>query len=654
MAYFGDKEDREIMDAIKNGEAAIPEQEKKKTLVDYLIIVVSIALVGFQLYTAFFGTFQSLIQRPIHVCLGIALIFLFQIKKNTKSGPMRTIDAVICVVLTIAALVCGGYIVIKMKRIMHPNYAVSSLEIVLAIILILVVLEAARRSIGLAIPIMAIIAIAYALFGKYIPGYWGHNGVSIQNFIETLVYSDRGIFGSITGTSATIIATFVIFGSVLFSTGGGQTFIDVANAITGRSIGGAAKLATIASGLFGSVSGSAGANVATTGAFTIPMMKRLGYEKDFAAAVECSASSGGQIMPPVMGAGAFIMADLLGLPYLTIAAAAIIPAVMYYAGVFIAIDCAARRYKYSGLDEKDMVPLKEALSPKKSVPVFVPILLLIFFFLRGYTATTCASYALVATFVLYLAVEPKAFVSRLKNLVKGLIDSAKSMLTTLSLIACAQILVCLISLTGIGVKFSSLIMQVGENSMFLAGLMAMLATMILGMGMPTVAAYVLAGSVIAPALVRVGVNPISSHFFVFYYAIFAGLTPPVCGTVFIGSAMAESNWLKTAWKAIRISIGAFVVPFMFLFSPALLLVGSTADIIRCTVTCLVGMFALAAAGMGYMINRSLKIWECLVLAVFGLLLIVPSVITDIIGVAGFIMMTVFIVTTGKKARAQVQ
>ena len=213
---------------------------------------------------------------------------------------------------------------------------------------------------------------------------------------------------------------------------------------------------------------------------------------------------------------------------------------------------------------------------------------------------------------------------------------------------------CLISLTGIGVKLSSLIMQVGENSMFLAGLMAMVATIILGMGVPTVAAYVLAGSVIAPALVRVGVNPISSHFFVFYYAIFAGLTPPVCGTVFIGSAMAESNWLKTAWKAIRISIGAFVVPFMFLFSPALLLVGSTADIIRCTVTCLVGMFALAAAGMGYMINRSLKIWECLVLAVFGLLLIVPSVITDIIGVAGFIMMTVFIVTTGKKAKAQVQ
>ena len=409
------------------------------------------------------------------------------------------------------------------------------------------------------------IAIGYAMFGKYIPGTWGHNGITFRNLLTTLVYSDRGVWGSITGTSATIIATFVIFGSVLFSTGGGQTFIDAANALTGRATGGAAKLATISSALFGTVSGSAGANVATTGAFTIPMMKRLGYKKEFAAAVECSASSGGQIMPPVMGAGAFIMADLLGMPYLGIAAAAVLPAVMYYLGVFVAIDCAARRYHYKGLAEEDMVSLREVFYYKKSLPVFLPILLLIVFFISGYTAVTCASYALIAAIILFLAVEPKECKQRLHMLFDGFIASAKSMLTTLSLIACAQILVCLISVTGIGVKFSGLIMEIGGGHMFLAGLMAMIATMILGMGMPTVAAYVLAASVIAPALVRVGVVPVAAHFFVFYYAIFAGLTPPVCGTVFIGAAMAESNWLKTAWDAIRISIGVCCSFYVSLF-----------------------------------------------------------------------------------------
>ena len=339
-------------------------------------------------------------------------------------------------------------------------------------------------------------------------------------------------------------------------------------------------------------------------------------------------------MPPVMGAGAFIMADLLGAPYLKIAAAAILPALMYYFGVFFAIDCAARKYHYSGLRDEDLVSMKSVLYYKNSLPVFVPLIILIALFIKGYTAVTCASYALIAVAVLYLAVDLSNFKQRLMKLYNGVIGSAKSMLTTLSLIACAQILVCLISVTGIGVKFSGLIMSVGGNNMVLAGILAMIATMILGMGMPTVAAYVLAASVIAPALIRVGVVPIAAHFFVFYYAIFAGLTPPVCGTVFIGSAMAESNWIKTAKEAMLISIGAFVVPFMFLYSPALLLVGNQAEIIRCALTCFIGMIALASAGMGF-IFRNLKVIERLLLAVIGLLLVIPTYTTDIVGLGGF-------------------
>jgi TRAP transporter, 4TM/12TM fusion protein len=648
MAFLSDKEDRELLESIQNGNTQETVLSAPKSrLISRCILLVSVVLVVFQLYTAFFGSFQSLIQRPVHVFLGSMLIFLYQMQKNDRTTLFKKLDVGVCWVGILIALVGCVYIVKNMKAIMHPNFSISSFECVLAILILLLVLDCARRSIGMAIPIMAIIAIGYAMFGKYIPGTWGHNGITFRNLLTTLVYSDRGVWGSITGTSATIIATFVIFGSVLFSTGGGQTFIDAANALTGRATGGAAKLATISSALFGTVSGSAGANVATTGAFTIPMMKRLGYKKEFAAAVECSASSGGQIMPPVMGAGAFIMADLLGMPYLGIAAAAVLPAVMYYLGVFVAIDCAARRYHYKGLAEEDMVSLREVFYYKKSLPVFLPILLLIVFFISGYTAVTCASYALIAAIILFLAVEPKECKQRLHMLFDGFIASAKSMLTTLSLIACAQILVCLISVTGIGVKFSGLIMEIGGGHMFLAGLMAMIATMILGMGMPTVAAYVLAASVIAPALVRVGVVPVAAHFFVFYYAIFAGLTPPVCGTVFIGAAMAESNWLKTAWDAIRISIGAFVVPFMFLFSPALLLVGSTAEIIRCSVTCFVGMVALAGGGMGYLV-RTLKMWERIILAAIGLLLIVPTVATDIIGVVGTVLAIIYLRASRKR------
>ena len=356
MAFLSDKEDRELLESIQNGNTQETVLSAPKSrLISRCILLVSVVLVVFQLYTAFFGSFQSLIQRPVHVFLGSMLIFLYQMQKNDRTTLFKKLDVGVCWVGILIALVGCVYIVKNMKAIMHPNFSISSFECVLAILILLLVLDCARRSIGMAIPIMAIIAIGYAMFGKYIPGTWGHNGITFRNLLTTLVYSDRGVWGSITGTSATIIATFVIFGSVLFSTGGGQTFIDAANALTGRATGGAAKLATISSALFGTVSGSAGANVATTGAFTIPMMKRLGYKKEFAAAVECSASSGGQIMPPVMGAGAFIMADLLGMPYLGIAAAAVLPAVMYYLGVFVAIDCAARRYHYKGLAEEDIL-----------------------------------------------------------------------------------------------------------------------------------------------------------------------------------------------------------------------------------------------------------------------------------------------------------
>ncbi len=355
-------------------------------------------------------------------------------------------------------------------------------------------------------------------------------------------------------------------------------------------------------------------------------------------------------MPPIMGAGAFIMADLLGMPYLGIALAAVIPAFMFYYGVFLSIDLAARKYGFKGLPEDEVVPLKEVLYYKSFLPIFVPIALLIVFFLKGYTAVTCASYAILSAIILYLAMDIKDFPNRFKVLVSALEDAAKDMLTVLTLISCAQILVCLISVTGIGVKFTNIIMVIGKRQKTGRDTCHDCYHDFLGMGMPTVAAYVLAASVIAPALVRVGVAPIAAHFFVFYYAIFAGLTPPVCGTIFIASAIAKSNWLKTAWISMRISVGAFIVPFMFLFSPALLLVGSSAEIIRTSITCLIGMTALAAGGMGYLI-RPLSMPISIVLMLSGVMLVDPQVITDVIGIGVFVLILLWLLITNKKAKA---
>ena len=627
-------------------EQGTPGKSRRLSLV---IKVLSILFAAFFLYTAFRGPFISLVQRPFNVCGGIIIWCLMDMNKVGTKKSSYVLDVVMIMIL----LLSGGYLIYMGAEVLMPTFEMSTPLFILGIALVLCIMEAARRTIGPAIPILSFLAIAYAMFGKYIPGQFRHAGFSLRSIVEVLVYSDRGLFGSVTGISATIIATFIIFGAILFATGGGKTFIDLASLIAGNTYGGAAKLATVASGLFGMISGSAGANVATTGAFTIPLMKRLGYSSDFAGAVEASASSGGQIMPPIMGAGAFIMAELLGTTYLKIAVAAIIPSLLFYYGVFFAVDCAAKRNNLCGIPKDQIPKAREVLHYSKSLHVFVPIAILMVFFMMGYTATACASYAIVAAVVLYYITGLKQAKERSFHLLEGMADATKDMMTVISLIACSQILLCLVSLTGVGVKFTNVIVAVGGDNIVLAGICAMVATMILGMGMPTVAAYILAGSVIAPALVTIGVEPLAAHFFVFYYAIFAGLTPPVCGTVFIASSLAQSNWIKTAIISIELSIGAFLVPFMLIMNPAMLLIGSTFEIVRCTVTAVIGMTALASGFMGYF-TRPLNLPTRILLCVAGIALVEPSTITDVVGVTIVLVILVrLFLTKDRSARKAV-
>lgn len=600
---------------------------KEQTALARIIYVLAVLFALFHLYTAMFGAFQTIIQRSIHVGGGVILFLLLAIKK--RDGQNKLVSAIDLALAIITAFIVV-YLVTYFDDIMHPMFEPKAIDIVLGLVMVGIVFYVTRRLIGWAIPLLSTFAVLYALFGQYFPGIWKHSGVSLNYIMEVLFLSDRGLWGLVTGISATIIAMFMIFGAVLFTTGGGKAFMDLATCITGNSYGGAGKLAAVASGLFGMISGSAAANVATTGAFTIPLMKRLGYAPEFAGGVESSASSGGQIMPPIMGAAAFIMAEILAMSYSKLALAAIIPSVLFYFGVILAIHFESKKMGYRGIPRDEIPPFREVIHYKNSLAVFVPIGVLLIFFFAGYTPVSCAMRALGAAVILYLGVAPKEFKHRIKVLIDGLAEASKDMLSVIALIACAQVLLAMIGLTGVGVKFTNIIIAVGGSNIFLAGVCAMLGTMLLGMGLPTVAAYLVASAVMAPALIKLGVAPIAAHFFIFYYSIFAGITPPVCGTVFIGATIAGANWLKTAWVAMRVSLGAYIVPFMFLVSPALLLVGATAEIVHCTITAAFGVFAMSAGGMGYLITRA-SVIERLILFVGGLLMVEPNVVTDTIG-----------------------
>ena len=627
---------------------ATEAQPNKKTSFEIIIYIVSLAYACFFLYTAFRGPFVSTTQRGFHVCGGIIIWALYDLSKKKTSKINKIIDVVMIVFLAVMLV----FYVTQGTNILMPTFEMTTPLYILGIIFMLCIMEAARRTIGIAVPILSILGLLYAMFGAYIPGTFGHPGFSLERMMEIICYTDRGILGSVTGISATIIATFVIFGAVLFATGGGDTFINLASLVAGNTAGGAAKIAAVASGLFGMISGSSAANVATTGAFTIPMMKKMGYSNEFAGASEASASSGGQIMPPIMGAGAFIMADMLGTTYQSIAIAAIIPSLLFYAGVIWGIDCYARRYHYRGLSKSELPAASEVLKPNKCLPVFLPIGTLIFLFFFGFTPVYCAAYSILVAAILYLVMNLKTAKKRLMDLHQGLVDGTKDMLSVISLIACSQILIAIIQTTGVGVKFTNVIVTLGGDSILLAGVCAMVATMILGMGMPTVAAYILAASVIAPALVQINVEPLAAHFFVFYYAIFAGLTPPVCGTVFVAAAMAESNWVKTALISIQLSIGAFLVPFILIMNPGIILIGTTTEIVRTTISSLFGIFALSAGFMGFL-TRPIGWGLRIPLVAAGLLMVDPGLVTDIIGIAITIVIVVYLVIDWKKHKGAV-
>ena len=562
--------------------------------------ILCMALVFFQIYTAGFGQLPPLSQRAVHVGLGLAIVFLgfvrFYGAMDTRQKFWRAGD-VIFAALSAATTI---YILTQETRITESfNLAVMPIDLILGSILTVILLIAAWRTTGPALPILAIIMLLYTLLGQHIPGTWGHPGFDFQYLVEHLYLGTEGIWGTVTGLSANLIAIFIIFGAFLMATGAAQTFMDMALIAAGRFPGGAAKVATVSSALFGMLNGAAVANVASTGAFTIPAMKRLGYKSSFAGAVEATASSGGQITPPIMGAGAFVMAELLSVPYLDIVYAAVIPAFLFYACVWMSIDVEARREDMRSFDESELPTRAEVLAIGRIGPLVVTLAVLLISMFSGNTPTLAAFYAICTNVGLYLLIglfPGKDLKQRILKLQKAVISAAFGITGILALLVTAQVALSLIGLTGSGIKLSEMIVSIGGGQLFVGVLLSMIVALILGMGMPTTAAYLLAAAVAAPALISLNVDPLVAHFVVFYSALLSALTPPVCTAVFTAAVIAKTDWWSVSLVSIRLALMKYLMPLFFVFRPAVLLEASTVEIVWSLVMGLVASMLLAIGG----------------------------------------------------------
>ncbi|MBO6540601.1 MAG: TRAP transporter fused permease subunit [Rhizobiaceae bacterium] len=538
---------------------------------------------AFVFYTAATGPFEGLIQRALFLALVSALGFALYPLGAGK--PWRPVGLSIDLVLTLVTVAACGYVVWHYDEIMTSLPWASALDIGLTVGLVIAVLELGRRTVGIIFPLLVTVALSYALFGNHLSGPLRHRGFDVYFVTETIFLGDLGIWGLLTGVAATVIAAFVLFGALLLHSGGGQAFMDLAMRLGGRQPGGAAKIATIASGLFGMVSGSAVANVATTGNFTIPMMIRLGYPRPFAAAVEAVASTGGQIAPPIMGAAAFVMAEILNIPYLTIIVAAVMPALLFYMSVFMTVHFVALRRNLAVVPDEDLPAWNTIVAPRRVLPIVAALGGLGIGIYLGRSIATSAFYGISGLLFAFVATQWGRLSARemLAKVVSGLEDAGKGMVIIGVLLAGAQILVSMINMTGVGVTLSSLIVTLAGDSVFLVALIVGLVCLVMGMGLPTTAAYVLVAAVLAPAMTGVGVDPLSAHLFVFYFATISVITPPVCVAVFVGAGIAKTNWLPAAGEAVRLGAVTYIVPFLFVLYPGMTMQGGASAVLSAAI-----------------------------------------------------------------------
>lgn len=593
-----------------------------------IVSAIAISFSVFQIYTASLGLLDAQIQRAIHLGFGLCLAFLlYPARKSWRRDKLHPLD----LTLAIMGAVTPAYIVLNYRELILRAALPTATDVVIGTLGILLVIEAARRVVGIPMVCVVLFFITYAFAGQYMPGILAHRGLTLDTFVSHVYFTTEGIFGIPLGVSSTFIFLFILFGAYLEGTGLGKFFIDVANAIAGWASGGPAKVAVLSSGLMGTVSGSSVANVVGTGSLTIPMMKKLGYHKDFAGAVEAAASTGGQLMPPVMGAAAFLMAEFVAVPYVEIVKAAVIPAFLYFTGVWLGVHFEAKRNDLKGLPRAELPKLGELLRTRGHLAI--PLLVIVYLLVSGYTPMRAALVAIVLSIVVS-GIKKSTRMSP-AAIVKGLETGARNVLGVLVACATAGIIIGVVTKTGVGLKLASALLELSGGLILPSMFLTMITAILLGMGVPTTANYVITSTIAAPALIQMGVPILAAHMFVFYFGIIADVTPPVALAAYAGSGISGGNALRTGINASKLAIAAFIIPYMFVLNPELLLVdGLTAGLCLSLLTAIVGMVALSSSLIGYL-AAPLRTWERVILGLGGLMMIKPGLVTDIAGVVIF-------------------
>ncbi|BAC14401.1 hypothetical conserved protein [Oceanobacillus iheyensis HTE831] len=615
-----------------------------------IALLVTLLAILYSLYHLYVtvNPIPALLQRSIHMSFGIALIFLiYPSFKKQYRGKIPYYDWLLFTLSIASAL----YLMLEYNALMTTRGGIPNMaDILFAILTVLLVLEAARRVTGWILPILALIFLAYPFFSHniWVPDMLMTRPFDLGDIFGQLYLKTEGLFSTAIGASVQFIFLFILFGAFLAKSGMGQLFNDLAMALAGSKQGGPAKVAVISSGFMGSINGAAVANVVGTGAFTIPLMKRIGYSKNFSGAVEASASIGGQILPPIMGASAFIMAETTGIAYGTIALAALIPAVLYFLGVIMQVHFRAGRRNLKGIPKADLPRVKEVL--KERGHLLLPIVGLIIFLYMGVPVGFAALYTIGLTIV--IAALRKTSRMGIKDIFKALEDGARQSLAVMVACAVVGIIIGVVNLTSFGTVMTSAITSFGAGSLFLTLFLTMIASIILGMGLPSIPAYIITATMTAPALAEYGVPVLVAHLFVFYFGIFANITPPVALAAFAGAGISGGDPMRTGFTALRLSLAGFLIPYMFVYNPAMLFIDPSGlavnatefpfppiiDVALITVTAIIGIIGFGAALEGFF-KMELQWMVRLILGIGSLLLIIPEGFTDIIGI--IIVMLIF-------------
>ena len=631
----------------KKSEEIIKKLDKESStrtfsgLMKKIFFVSCILISCYHLYTATFGPPLTLIHRSIHVAMMLALTFLMY--PMTKKSSFTT-PSIIDWILVAASWAAPFYISTGYQGFVERAGNANFMDMCMATLLVVLVLEASRRVNGNVLSILSLVFIAYGLWGREMPGMFMHRGYDWTSLSNHFFANTEGIYGTSVSVSASYIFLFILFGAVMSKSGMGQLFNDMALGLAGHTKGGPAKVSVLASGLLGSINGSAVANVVTTGAFTIPLMKKTGYSKEFSGAVEAGASVGGQLLPPIMGAAAFIMAEMLGVKYSSIIVWAAIPALLYYLGIIIQVQLRASKDGLVGLP-KDQLPSIGAVMKTRGHLLFPVFFLLYMLFFSGTTVIYSAVLTIVVTVI--TAQLKKETRMSFQDLLQALADGAKQTVSVAIACACVGIIIGVCSKTGFGLTMANTIIALGGTSILFTLVFTMITCMILGMGLPSIPAYIITAAIAAPALAKLGIEPAAAHMFSFYYAMFANLTPPVALASFAAAGLSGGDPMKTGVASVKLAIAGFIVPFMFVFSPQLMLIDTTLfEGIWTSVTACIGVFLLAVAVEGYFLTH-VALWLRLVVLAGALGLMIPGAMTDAIGVV--VLAAVYFIQKRKEA-----